>query len=360
MATNPQDRTLAQRLSWTFVLFGVLVAGAFVVTLIAFGVSWIWLTPQLEDSALRARAQSNAHAAMIDEETGLRGYIQTGDVRFLDAYTRGETELAQANAELALHPSSVPEIAAAMINTRLAEERWRERWGEPASNTRPGAIAPSMSEGKDLFDAYRRVQSPLAEALVQRSEVLSLRNQRMITARVALALGVFVAALILAMRQHRKLQDEIVAPVAALLNHIRLIRDGHLDATVDVGGPRDLAELAKGLNEMVGTLRAAREVAAERDDALRVHSVRLRQILDASREFSESLNLRYVVGSVRESTAALGGYQRVVVWLMDDEQRRLIDSEEDHSGAATGAGGRDGTQARGARRQVGADCFRGT
>jgi diguanylate cyclase (GGDEF)-like protein len=53
----------------------------------------------------------------------------------------------------------------------------------------------------------------------------------------------------------------------------------------------------------------------------------LRKILEASREFAESLNLSYVVGAVRESTAAVGGYDQVVVWLMDDEQKRLINSD---------------------------------
>ncbi|HEX7670858.1 MAG TPA: hypothetical protein VF395_14785 [Polyangiaceae bacterium] len=51
-------------------------------------------------------------------------------------------------------------------------------------------------------------------------------------------------------------------------------------------------------------------------------------------EFSESLNLEYVVGAVRQSTMAVGGYERVIAWLMDDEQRRLVDSNEDGAPAS--------------------------
>ncbi|MEO6600030.1 MAG: sensor domain-containing diguanylate cyclase, partial [Polyangiaceae bacterium] len=108
---------------------------------------------------------------------------------------------------------------------------------------------------------------------------------------------------------------------------IRRIRDGELEAVVDRGAPRELAELAQGLNEVVRALRAARAAAQSRDEALGDHSLRLRLILDASREFSESLNLAYVVSSVRESTAAIGGYHQVIVWLMDDEQKTLVDSD---------------------------------
>jgi diguanylate cyclase (GGDEF)-like protein len=79
---------------------------------------------------------------------------------------------------------------------------------------------------------------------------------------------------------------------------------------------------------MVGALATARELAEARDETVRCHSVQLRHILDASREFSESLNLSYVVAAVRASTAAVGGYERVLVWIMDDDaERRLVNAE---------------------------------
>lgn len=323
-----QDRTLAQQLSGAFVGFGAIVAGAFCMTALAYGVSWAWLTPEYERSRLAVRAELTAYTAMLDEETGLRAYLLTRDVRFIEPYTRGEVELARAYDELSATAGSVPELAVAMVRTRLAAERWRERWARAAADTRPNVIAPSVSEGKALFDAYRSEQTAFATALDQRRDRLSRREQYVIMARVTLELTVFFAVLFLAVRQHRALHNGVVEPVAALLRHIRCVRDGQLEATVDPAGPRELAELGEGLNEMVRALATAREVAASRDEALRDHSGRLRQILDASREFSESLNLKYVVGAVRESTAAVGGYERVMVWLMDDEQKRLVNSEE--------------------------------
>jgi PAS domain S-box-containing protein len=59
----------------------------------------------------------------------------------------------------------------------------------------------------------------------------------------------------------------------------------------------------------------AREITRSRDELVRRHADRLRQILKASREFSESLNLAYVLGAVQARTASLGGYERVIVWL---------------------------------------------
>lgn len=214
MSFVPQDRTLAQQLSGAFMLFGALVAVAFFLTALAYGVGRVWLTPEFERSRLAASTESAAYAAMLDEENGLRAYLLTHDVRFMDPYARGEVDLARANQALTGYVGSVPELAAAMLGTRLAEERWRERWAKAAADMRPGAANPSMSEGKALFDGYRSEEAAFAEALNRRREALSRREQQLIAGRVVLELLVFVAVLYLAVRQHRALHEAIVAPVA--------------------------------------------------------------------------------------------------------------------------------------------------
>jgi len=94
-------------------------------------------------------------------------------------------------------------------------------------------------------------------------------------------------------------------------------------ATIPQGGPSELRELGAGLDDMVRALVAARELAESRDALVRQHANRLRQILDASREFSESLNLTCVVRAVSSCTMAVGGYDQVLVWLMADDQKGL-------------------------------------
>jgi diguanylate cyclase (GGDEF)-like protein len=335
-----QERTLAQQLGRAFALFSILVACAFLLTGLAYAVTLAWMTPEVERGRLASVNESAAYAAMIDEENALQGYLLTRDVGFLAPYVAGGARLARANQALASYLGSDPSFGGALIRTTMAEERWQERWARAAADTRPGALAPSMTEGKALFEAFRSEEASLADALNQRNERLSEQEQRFVAARVLVELAVFAALLLLALRQHRALRDSIVTPVAALLSHIGRIRDGKLEETATRDGPRELAELAGGLNEMVHALAAARAIAESRDVALRDHSARLRQILDASREFSESLNLEYVVGAVRESTAKVGGYERVIVWLMDDEQKGLVNSDAGAMSAGRGLAGR--------------------
>jgi CHASE3 domain sensor protein len=196
------DRTLAQQLSGAFVLFGTLVGAAFFVTALAYGVSWAWLRPELVRSQLAVSAESASHVAMLEQANGLRGYLLTHDNRFLDAYNRGEGDLARANEALTAYIGSVPELATAIVGTRLAEERWRERSGDAATGTRPEALVASMAEGAALFDAYRSEEALLAASLTQRNQILSRRDTQMVASRVALELTVFIAVLFLAVRQH--------------------------------------------------------------------------------------------------------------------------------------------------------------
>jgi diguanylate cyclase (GGDEF)-like protein len=330
----PQDLSLAQQISRAFMVFGGLVTLMFVATSLAYVVRRAWITPEVERCRLAGKAECAALAAMLDEEDGLRGYLLTHNVRFLETYHRGKAGLVRANEDLVASTASFSEFAATMPLVRIAEERWHARWAEVAAETSPDGIGPPIAEGKELFDAYRREQAAFAEAIDRRAEMLRRSEWGAADGHVALSLAVYVVVLFLAMRQHHALRDAIISPVAGLLRDIGRVRDGELpEVIVDRAGPRELRELGTGLNEMVVALAAAREIAESRDELIHMHSGRLRQVLNASREFSESLNLGYVVRAVRASTAIVGGYEHVIVWLMDDEQKRLLNAEESEATA---------------------------
>jgi diguanylate cyclase (GGDEF)-like protein len=194
-----------------------------------------------------------------------------------------------------------------------------------------GASALSAQEGKALFDAYRGEQTALARAIARRTEILTRRVEQAIGAPAALELVVFMSLLLGAWRQHHSLRDVIIAPVAALLRDIGRIRNGELVTTIDPSGPSELRQLGAGLSDMVNALATAKGAADSRDELVRAHADRLRQALDASREFYESLNLPYVVGSVRSHTMAVGGYDQVIVWLMSDDKKGLLDANAGQS-----------------------------
>jgi CHASE3 domain len=197
--------TLARQLSGVFKLFGGLVGVAGLITLLAYGASWGWLTPELERGRLSIKAESAAHAAMLDEENGLRGYLLARNPSFLEPYTRAEVALDGAHRALAANIGNAPELVSGMLNVRVAEERWINGWARAAADLRPGAVAPSMFDGKALFDAYRLEEAAFDDALERHGQGLFHREQQVIAARVALELSVFIAMLMVAMREQRAL-----------------------------------------------------------------------------------------------------------------------------------------------------------
>jgi diguanylate cyclase (GGDEF)-like protein len=324
-APDATQASLAGRLRRTFMLIGLTVSAAFLATALSFAISWVWLDPEVSAAREARRATSDFNVALIDQETGLRGYLLTRDARLLEPYHRGKLAAAQANAALDAHTPAVSELVVRLSSMRAAAERWEETWATAALEM-PPERAPSAQLGKTLFDAFRAEERTLDASMARRTEILARRGQQVVASRVVLELAIFVALLILAVRQYRTLREAIVAPVAALLRDIGRVRDGELTTSIARSGPSELRELGEGLNDMVRALAGARAIAESRDELVREHSNRLRQILDASREFSESLNLAYVVKSVCSSTMAVGSYAHVVVWLMEDDNKGLRDA----------------------------------
>jgi len=331
--------SLARRLRRTFLEIAGTVGVAFAATALSLCLVTVWLEPELADCRAAKDAASDLNTAMINEETGLRGFLLTRDRNSLEPYYRGEVAASRANDQLAARASS--EFAVALAQENAALQVWREKWARPVAQMMGDDAAPSVQDGKMLFDAYRAEHAVLESAIADRTVVLSRRLRRGIGVNAALELAILGALLILASRQHDAVRDAIVAPVAALLRDIGRVRDGELVTTIHQAGPSELRQLGAGLNDMVRALLLSREVAESRAGLLREHANRLRQILDASREFSESLNLEYVVRSVTASTRAVGGYDEVIVWLMEDDQKGLRDTRVAESSPPPEATGDD-------------------
>ena len=79
------------------VAIGVLGTVASVLALVRLGDARVQLTDRLSPAAISA---ADLRAAMIDQETGVRGYALTGDQSFLDPYEDGRRTADEAIARL--------------------------------------------------------------------------------------------------------------------------------------------------------------------------------------------------------------------------------------------------------------------
>ena len=131
----------------------------------------------------------------LDQETGLRGYIATGDAIFLKPYhvglARFEVSVAQARAQLlALHDARA---LSALADEQRIHDRWVREVAEPLLRDPSLRNIGLHLRGKALVDAFRDDNDRMIAALNLDAGRLERRNQFAIGALIlgGFALGTF-------------------------------------------------------------------------------------------------------------------------------------------------------------------------
>ena len=98
--------------------------------------------------------------ALLDQETGVRGYALSAQLPFLTPYTNGVTEEQDAIKALQAIIHQLPAGAAADLASVIAQAQyWRTRYAVPTINqvSRTGkpVVSPDILTGKADFDALR-------------------------------------------------------------------------------------------------------------------------------------------------------------------------------------------------------------
>jgi len=324
----PASDSLAARLRRAFrvVLIGIAVTA--VVTFAVFGYVFFKARPDAQRYLDAGDAARSAHAAMIDQETGIRGYLLSGQQQYLAPYLQGRQTMETQEGQLLARVQSDGQLTKLVFERRLAEQAWFDQWATPAVQRQQGPQDPAqlsafVAKGKTLFDAYRAQHVRLLGAVDDARDAAIAREGIALGVGAGLDLVVLLATAIAARRQSRSLEEALVTPVAEIVNVIVRVRDGDLDARPSGRGPRELHEIASGLSEMTESLAEARAVSDAREAELAEQADRLDRVLTMSREVAGSLNLTYVLRAVATSTLSLAPFTRMIVWLLDEADARL-------------------------------------
>lgn len=298
------------------------------------------LQPELDDLRDGQRAMRDAHNAMLDQETGVRGFLASDDVDFLSPYTSGLELSAQLERVLVSTLSERPGLVERAIEVITAQHAWQTQWAVPAVNSdwrelagggAKGAtvssddLAAYLQRGKDLFDAYRAADARLQASI--RAEIDRVEDQIATTLVVCGGMLVLLGVLSLAMlvRFSRRLQRLVVAPVLELTDDVDRVRQGNLDAT-STAVPKvfELADLAAGVSAMTRSLAERRAASEVREQDLRHRTARLEQVLELSRDLTESLSLRYTTLRLANSVCELTGADNAELWLRGQGVEELV------------------------------------
>ena len=303
---------------------------ALVIGVVTLVVTLLALDPAMNRASDINDANQRAAQAMLSEETALRGYLATGEQRFLVADRQAGQELVNADADMESLALQNDRLAPLILAVRLGQAAWIEQWATPTSKT-PAQARPTgpallrlLDQGSELFDNYNAAESKLGPA-IDRENATVQGDQRTLLVTVLLLEVVLVSGtfVVTAFQQH-KLQRAIGGPVDNIVKVMHLAAAGDLSVRAEGGGPEELHQIATGLNAMNEALATERAVGAARETEAAAQSERLAQILSVAREIAGSLNLRYVLRSVGLGARMMTGQDSAHVWLTDEARNALV------------------------------------
>ncbi|MGE5831047.1 MAG: sensor histidine kinase [Micromonosporaceae bacterium] len=198
-------------------------------------------------------ASNNLLKALLDEETGMRGFVLRGTEADLAPYTSGLSAEREATAAIEASPAANAEIKNRLRTvTRLAEE-WRATVAEPAiarmrADGPQAAQAFLAGEAPRRFEGVRDAVNDLQASMqtVRDESVSAIRSSGTILLTVLLIAAVVVivggVGLILV------LQRAVTRPVTDLAAQVRFVAAGNYEQRITTTGPPELTTLARDID----------------------------------------------------------------------------------------------------------------
>ncbi len=233
----------------------------------------------LDPAALQAQ---QLDIAMLNQETGVRGYALSGKQAFLAPYTEGcaaeENAITSLKGEFGQLP---PRTRADLTSVVNQAHYWRIHYAEPAiaqvSRSGKPVVSPDIVAGKADFDALR------AKIAVLETDIETARSQGIAALNdaadvldvvfVAIAIGLAVIVVVLALG----LRAAAIRPLHTLAAEARQVAGGDFGHEVSLRGPREVTNLAADVNTMRQRILQELSATQAANDVLQAHSEELQR-----------------------------------------------------------------------------------
>jgi signal transduction histidine kinase len=229
----------------------------------------------LDNRILPAQAQAyRLQSALLDQETGVRGFALTSKADFLQPYTAGRAAETQAAARLRTLVGGSKQLSADLTRLEQGAANWRGSYAVPLialarNGPLTGSQAALLDRSRTSFDRLRTLfnvqNAHLAAAAVRDSaQVGHVRGEDDWTFA-----GVVAAFLLAAVALMLALNRTVIRPLNRLRVVARRVVDGEFGHRIDIAGPSDLravsADVEAMRSELVAALDEAKAAQADLD-----------------------------------------------------------------------------------------------
>ncbi|WFE51654.1 sensor histidine kinase [Micromonospora sp. WMMD1155] len=219
---------------------------------------------------LRVQSQELLNA-LLDQETGIRGYAVSGDPADLSPYREGLAREADIVSSMRVLLNDYPQIGRELRTVEERSSQWRQSVAEPVISTteQSGTSAGQalITEGaRQQFDEVRAAVNDLQEEILaareQTATAVRTSSNVLVVLLIVAALVVVVAGAVLLISLDRM----VVRPLTGLADQVREVAEGDYQHRIATVGPPEFVRLGDDVDAMrqkiaadLAEVRGARE-----------------------------------------------------------------------------------------------------
>jgi signal transduction histidine kinase len=264
--------SLQTRLIAASVVLAVLVIGVFVALIFAASAARTATNEEARSKNVTTSALQ-LEKLILDLETGLRGYVLTGNSDFLQPYTTAKKQLRPARDDLLSKTEGEPNQQAKARHINTSIDAYMAEYVRPvlfiAQSSLGAAKDLAQNEGTFRID---QLQEDFKVFIADEDKLAASHKSSADTkSRHAIELGVVgsVASTILILLFGLYLSRSIARPVREAADGASLLAAGDLSLRLSERGPGEIGELTRSFNEMAGRLGETRHELEEQNAQLR-------------------------------------------------------------------------------------------
>ncbi|WP_331447121.1 sensor histidine kinase [Streptomyces xanthochromogenes] len=268
----PRERRLSGWTTRRWLRVGVAGSLAVLAVLGATGAWVLGRTTSLSDTLVNVKSPAlstsfRLESALLNQETGIRGYGLTGTPDFLKPYQQGLADQATYTVTLSRLVGGDDAESADLRSVQDAVEKWQARIARPIAATPAGVASPLASEraaeGKTDFDALRAAMARQQERL--RTDQARAREDLAATMRLRNWVFVAIALVIVALAGliFEAMRRGVTKPLERLGRDARSVTDGDFTRPIVATGPADLRRLSGEIDSMRQRLVRELEVSEQ-------------------------------------------------------------------------------------------------
>ncbi|HXW44913.1 MAG TPA: ATP-binding protein [Streptosporangiaceae bacterium] len=214
--------------------------------------------------------------SLVNQETGVRGYLLSANPSFLAPYYSGQAIQVRQVSELRRLTAGLPAAHAELVLLQARVNLWRAQYAVPsiAQVRKVGkpVVSPDIATGKALFDSLRQplyaLEADIGKARHQAAATLNSSAGTLDTACITIAVLLLLIVAAVAVG----LQAVAIRPLTRLAGEAQEVAAGDFGHEVTPNGPREAANLAVAVNRMRERILSELSAVQTANSALRTRA----------------------------------------------------------------------------------------